>query len=266
MVLDRETEDEDKPLTMTFHGCLAENFFETCKHPHRQRPVTSLRATSCIGTRYVPDSKEVAEVFLGDGRQVYPQGSVNVRIKVQDDVAQQKLIVVELFAEFKAILGDAYAWCRSNADHLNFEHQACVLKREGERCVLHAIQDDPEWQPDRAGKFNEARLHQPINAIVHLFMNAMQCKRVVHKKVPLCFKLAKLALAICTKDSSNVTCTPAVLQAGKDKFDQCPEKVHDMLHDFVEVFCGELHEGVPCRPPHVGTIELQEPLRVLSIL
>ncbi len=31
-----------------------------------------------------------------------------------------------------------------------------------------------------------------------------------------------------------------------------------MLHEFAEVFPDELPEGVPCRPPHVRTIELQE--------
>ena len=80
-------------------------------------------------------------------------------INVRDYVAHRKFTVVDLLAQFDAILGDA--WCRSNAVHLNFEHQECVLQREGEKCVLHAVQEVPEWRPDRAGKFIEARPNRP---------------------------------------------------------------------------------------------------------
>ena len=59
-----------------------------------------------------------------------------------------------------------------------------------------------------------------------------------------------LALVRIAEDSLKVT--------GTDKFDQDPDEVCDMLHEFAEVFPGELPEGVPCRPPHVRTIELQE--------
>ena len=239
LLLDHETDDEDKPLSMTFSGCLAENRatilidngasrnFIARKFMHRHN--------------IVPDSEEVAEVLLADGRRICTQGSVCIVINVQDNVAHQKFTVVELPSEFDAILGDA--WCRSNAVHLNFEHQECVLQREGEKFVLHAVQGVPEWRSGRAGKCTEARPHQPGKPIAHL--NAMQCKRAVHKKVPMVLALVKTA-----EDSLKVL--------GTDKFDHYPDEVRDMLHEFAEVFPGELPKGVPCRPPHVRTIELQE--------
>jgi hypothetical protein len=59
-----------------------------------------------------------------------------------------------------------------------------------------------------------------------------------------------LALVKTASDSSSVP--------GSDKFDQYPEEVHDILHKFADVFPDELPGGVPCRPSHVRTIELEE--------
>ncbi len=91
-----------------------------------------------------------------------------------------------------------------------------MLQREGERGVLHAVQDVPEWHSDRVGKCTEARPHQPGKPILQL--NAIQCKRAVHKNVPIFLALVKVA-----EDSSKVP--------GTDKFDHYPEEVHDMLHE-----------------------------------
>ena len=72
LLLDHETEDEDKPLTITFSGCLAEKSanilidngasrnFIVCTFMHRHN--------------IVPDSEEVAEVLLADvGKFVYKE-------------------------------------------------------------------------------------------------------------------------------------------------------------------------------------------------
>lgn len=237
MLID-ETQDEDEPLTMKFSGDIAEvpatifiddgasRNFISCKFVHWHK--------------IVPDSEEEVEVSLAGDRTVGTQGSVQAMVHVQDYVAEQKFTVIELPIEFDAILGNA--WCRSHAVHLDFEHQECVLQREGEKCVLHAIQDFPEWRT-KAGKFKKASSHRQGIPIVHL--NAMQCKRASHKKVPMFLALVKVA-----EDSVKVP--------GTDKVDKCPDEMRDILQEYAEVFPDDLPEGVPCRPPHVRTIELQE--------
>ncbi len=134
LLLNHETEDEDKPIIVIFSGCLAEKSASILIDNGASRNFIARKFMHWH--QIVHDSEEVAKVLFGDGRQVYSQGNVNVKRKVQDYVIQQKLIAVELLADFDATLGDI--WCRSNAIHLDFEHQECVLQREGERCMLHA--------------------------------------------------------------------------------------------------------------------------------
>ncbi|CAL8465430.1 g4966 [Coccomyxa elongata] len=107
------TKTNEKSATILIDNSASHNFIAR-KFMHRHK--------------IVPDSEEIDEVLLGDGKQVCSQGD---------------------------------AWCRSNAVHLNFEHQECVLQREGERCVLHAVHDVPEWRSGTAGKCTQARPHQP---------------------------------------------------------------------------------------------------------
>jgi hypothetical protein len=53
--------------------------------------------------KIVPDSDGVTEVLLADGKSVRAQGCVHVMLKVQEYVARQKFVVVELPAQFDAI-------------------------------------------------------------------------------------------------------------------------------------------------------------------
>lgn len=94
LLLDHETEDEDKLLTIIFSGCPAEKSatiltdngasrnFIARKFMHRHQIVT--------------DSEEVAEVLLGDAssQQVSSQFNVNVRMNVQDNVPQQRYLLL----------------------------------------------------------------------------------------------------------------------------------------------------------------------------
>ncbi len=88
LLLDHEIKDEDKSLTMIFSGCLAERSATILIDNSASRNFIAHKFMHRHHT--VPDSKEVDEVLLGDGKQVYSQGNLNIRIKPQDYAAHLK--------------------------------------------------------------------------------------------------------------------------------------------------------------------------------